>query len=798
MGTTNTKQKSGATTAQLNRWASRFFISTNSEKSTAIKEDAQITVINISNTELSHSQAQLLSKSLKFNVSTDISEFTKLDFLADAELLIQKIKHKSYHFNKPNNNPNSEVPIVKNKSQRRTATTNPDILKLQDTIHETVQSCFNRTNKSNNEMVHNVTQSERAALRELQNNYELVIREADKGSAVVLMNSTFYCNAATTLLQSDRYKKRPDLSKDGAIKKLRSARKQIINEFRLTLLKDEIDFLENFEESLAHLYLNPKIHKSKQIIDAVTKCQTTILSMEQPTDLPFRPIISGTRCPLKRLAALVHKLLEPFPKKVSSFVQDTWDLLRKLPNTVQPGSELISLDVKDLYTNIDNDLGFKAVEYYMDKHPELTHIRLGKNFILRSLQTLQENILYEFNGEIYSQENGCAMGKDYGPTWATLAVGYLEETKLYPQIRRHYPTEIADKFEKDYQRFQDDTLLINEHGVSKDLILELFNNLHPQLEFTSENSETELPFLDVLITIQDTTIETQIYHKKTDSFNYLHFGSNHPWHTKRNIPYSLARRIRGIVSNKGHRIQSYLELRKRLITKKYPRPLIDDALKKAESTPRLTIINSGASKNAKEQTNITTLVTTHHPVLDKIGAEIVTISARAGLDCLKGTKLVHAKRQPPNLKRLLTRTNIFTKPKKGVIMCNKPRCGLCIHGHNNLLEGESIKLKNGKVITANKLINCDSTNLVYCIICPKCSEFYVGECKTLRARMNLHRNHSNPGNITTPPLKVNQHLKTCADGHFLVFPFHVVHTNHQITREAYEKHFQKVLQPTLH
>ncbi|KAL5253720.1 hypothetical protein ACHWQZ_G013481 [Mnemiopsis leidyi] len=229
------------------------------------------------------------------------------------------------------------------------------------------------------------------------------------------------------------------------------------------------------------------------------------------------------------------------------------------------------------------------------------------------------------------------MGKDYGPTWATLAVGYLEETKLYPQIRRQYPTEIADKFEKDYQRFQDDTLLINEHGVSKDLILELFNNLHPQLEFTSENSETELPFLDGLITIQDTTIETQIYHKKTDSFNYLHFGSNHPWHTKRNIPYSLARRIRGIVSNKGHRIQSYLELRKRLITKKYPRPLIDDALKKAESTPRLTIINSGASKNAKEQTNITTLVTTHHPVLDKIGAEIITISARAGLDCLKGT-----------------------------------------------------------------------------------------------------------------------------------------------------------------
>ena len=102
----------------------------------------------------------------------------------------------------------------------------------------------------------------------------------------------------------------------------------------------------------------------------------------------------------------------------------------------------------DLYTNIDNQLGLQAVEYYLDKHPELADKRLGKNFILDSLRTLQGNILYEFNGTVYSQENGCAMGKDYGPTWATLAVGYLEETKLYPKVRRLLPSTEAAKFEK--------------------------------------------------------------------------------------------------------------------------------------------------------------------------------------------------------------------------------------------------------------------------------------------------------------------------------------------------------------
>ena len=49
-----------------------------------------------------------------------------------------------------------------------------------------------------------------------------------------------------------------------------------------------------------------------------------------------------------------------------------------------------------------------------------------------------------------------------------------------------------------------------------------------------------------------------------------------------------------------------------------------------------------------------------------------------------------------------------------------------------------------------------------------------------------------------PPLKVNQHLKICAGGHFPVYPFHVVGRYHQIAREAYERHFQLTLNLTLH
>ena len=342
--------------------------------------------------------------------------------------------------------------------------------------------------------------------------------------------------------------------------------------------------------------------------------------------------------------------------------------------------------------------------------------------------------------------------------------------------------------------YQDDSLLLDQHEMSHTILLKLFNNLHPQLEHTIESSNTQLPSLDVLIKIEKNSVITSIYNKPTDSFNYLHFASNHPSHTKRNVPYSLARRIKGIVSTKDERINCYIKLRRRLLAKSYPKKLIDDALITAERTPREDILSRCKLKSPVA--DITTLISTHHPILDKIGTKIVQCAKNADLPCLRGKKIIHGKKQPPNLKRILTRTNKFRKQEKGVKKCGKNNCGLC--KYRNLIEGKELKLSNGLTIKAHHKILCDSKNLVYCVLCPKCKKFYIGECKKLRPRMNLHRSHSDPENRCQPPLQVNRHLKRCAHGHFKVFPFFLVPTEHQISREAYEKYFQKKFKPTLH
>ncbi len=194
-------------------------------------------------------------------------------------------------------------------------------------------------------------------------------------------------------------------------------------------------------------------------------------------------------------------------------------------------------------------------------------------------------------------------------------------------------------------------------NVSEEELLALFNNLHEDLEFTIESSSTHLPFLDVLIKVEGRLLETTIYHKPTDSFNYLHFRSNHPAHIKRNIPYSLARRLKGIVSKQDDRLREYLELRKRLLTKFYPKDLINDAIIRAEKLSRDEILGSKKSNTERITRDITTLVTTHNCRLDQIGAEITKKVNDSKLDCLQSSKLIHGKRQPPNLNRLLTKTS---------------------------------------------------------------------------------------------------------------------------------------------
>ena len=68
------------------------------------------------------------------------------------------------------------------------------------------------------------------------------------------------------------------------------------------------------------------------------------------------------------------------------------------------------------------------------------------------------------------------------------------------------------------------------------------------MKFTMEHSLKELPFLDIKNV--NGQIITDIYHKPTDTQQYLLFGSHHPKNCIKSTPYTLTRRIHTIITDR--------------------------------------------------------------------------------------------------------------------------------------------------------------------------------------------------------------------------------------------------------
>ena len=70
------------------------------------------------------------------------------------------------------------------------------------------------------------------------------------------------------------------------------------------------------------------------------------------------------------------------------------------------------------------------------------------------------------------------------------------------------------------------------------------NSFHHTIRFTIASSTDQLHFLDILISLKDGFLKTDIHTKPTDSHAYFPNSSCHPHHVVNNIPYSQFLRLR--------------------------------------------------------------------------------------------------------------------------------------------------------------------------------------------------------------------------------------------------------------
>ena len=403
-----------------------------------------------------------------------------------------------------------------------------------------------------------------------------------------------------------------------------------------------------------------------------------------------------------------------------------------------------------------------------------------------------------FNGCIYRQVKGTAMGTKVAPCYANLTMAYLED-KMVQDLRKTLPPDIIERILEDLDRYLDDLFIIwcgsEEHF---NILYDKMNTMDKDIKFTISIDSDKLPFLDVLVLKKGRSITTDIYSKATDTKQYLTFNSCHPRHIKINLPYSLARRIVYIVSDEEIRKIRFKELGTTLQKRGYPPAIIKDAIKRAENLDRSSLLNN--QKTTKEK-DVIPYVTTYNPNNPNIFPAIINNTAILKNDermekILKRKTIINSKRQPRNLKSILTssRFDRDSFPSQKVQTCGDKRCKCCQHMCTDGL----IKYKGKEIGPRNvqQPLTCASKNVLYAIICDGCKEIYIGQTgDVLRSRVRVHRQQINDPSVRMLP--VSGHLEKCGKKQFKILPFYKFQEDDVTNRTVMEKHFINIFKPGL-
>ena len=161
-------------------------------------------------------------------------------------------------------------------------------------------------------------------------------------------------------------------------------------------------------------------------------------------------------------------------------------------------------------------------------------------------------------------------------------------------------------------------------------------------------------------------------------------------------------------------------------------------------------------------------------------------------EALSGSKIIKSKRQPPNLKRLITKAKFTEQQIKTTIKVfkrNRPNCALCEY----IEEGNSYNF-NGKVFYVNETMSCDVKNVIYVMKCNGCKELYIGQTgDKLCTRRTIHAQQIRDPSTRQIPL--SGHIDICSQNNpkFQMFPFFKIRTESISARLAKEKHFIRCL-----
>uniref|UniRef100_A0A803K0M0 Reverse transcriptase domain-containing protein n=1 Tax=Xenopus tropicalis TaxID=8364 RepID=A0A803K0M0_XENTR len=434
----------------------------------------------------------------------------------------------------------------------------------------------------------NLTYAEKLAIDTLRNDITLIIRPADKGGGIVLLNYDDYKNEVLSQLSDGKvYKKLLGDPVWGFKSQVDKLLKEAVNNDWIT--QTLFEYLTQPHTICPVLYSLPKIHKSL-------------------TAPPGRPIVSARDSLLHPLGIFLDHILQPVVQSTFSYLRDTPHFLECIQKVVFPKNTevvLATIDVVSLYTSIPHIEGLAAVQLSLEEYNDYEGPPV--EFILNLLELCLKLNYFRFETQFYQQLTGTAMGASMAPAYANLFMHQFENKYILPKYGHKMLL---------YKRFIDDICIfwVGDEVEFLTMVQEL-NLCSDEIKFTASCGR-EVQFLDLQLTTNDNRIDFALYRKITDRNSLLHATSAHAPALKRSLPVSQFSRVLSNNSDAGKCEQQLLEMKTRFLQRGYDESVLRLALAKAKE-----VVNGKRKRDNNQSVNLV-FSTSYNEVTHNLGKVI--------------------------------------------------------------------------------------------------------------------------------------------------------------------------------
>jgi len=389
----------------------------------------------------------------------------------------------------------------------------------------------------------------------------LLIKLTDKNLGIACLSREWYMSECAKHLKSNNYINYEDYKPDTT-----------------ELLED---ILRQFDE----LKLPEKYRK---FVHAKTKSQYPrfhVLPKVHKNPWGSRPIVPSHSWITSRMSEVADSLLRPLLLEFPWVVDSTKEVLQQVQSQIRyPESDvwLVTGDVEAFYTNVPIAQSSREIGLLWKKFNKDSGI--SHKDIERLLLIIMTSNFFEYDGDVYRQLEGVAMGTSCAPLVANLYAALKERRNGVHRLRATVGKLLL------YVRYIDDILLVFR-GSKEELMEYLAKDAQLDgLNISWSYSCARQVFLDIeLLMIPGhpyTRLQTRVYRKPMNKHLYIPWSSAHPLHVKKAFVKAELTRFRMISSNEQYFVDTSLFFRRNLRRRGYPANILDSWFQKVRYSDR--------------------------------------------------------------------------------------------------------------------------------------------------------------------------------------------------------------------